>query len=362
MEHAIHQASLKLGRQLLDGWRKRVDQHRPPGSGTSSHSGAPVHAFMLLDSWEGNALADALLAAHPELAEERCAVPDPHFKNREDHAPCLVPLPEALAPASPADSLAAEAAGEHLAQWLTLARQQAQQRQASQHLGAIVFSDLGAEDIVAHWVDLGHQQAPGGTGARLFRYQDPRVMQRVWPLLSPRQRQQWLGPVQQWWALTQPWGPWEPAQFGATELDATGEPAEWFRAETPAPAALQDDATQVPLRALFDTAQWQAAHITPAANRTWARYAADQLPMRDQPDAETVCRLLADGQRLGLQGPNLQDYVWCTWRPNAPAGASRELPWQSERGAALLAHLLKTLRQQPESRFASLFADAMSRK
>ncbi len=356
MEDAIHQASLRLGQQLLDGWRKLADPHRQSGNGD-----APVHAYALLDSWEGNTLASAIQTAYPELAEERCAVPDPHFKTREDLAPCLVPLPEVLAPVAPADSLAADTAREHLAQWLTLARQQAQQRLASQHLGAIVFSDLGAEDIAAHWVDLGHQQAPDGAGARLFRYQDPRVMQRVWPGLSAGQRSQWLGPVQQWWTLTQLWGPWEPAQFGSTELDIE-RPPEWFCAQPPTSEEPLSKEPQTPLRALFDATQWQAAHITPAANRVWAGYASDQLPTSKQPSIETVCRLLLDGQRLALTDANLDDYVWCSWRPYPTEGRSHEFPWQAPNGAAMLTHILKTLRQNPDNSFANLFAQAMRRK
>lgn len=350
MEDVVHQASLKLVQQLQDSWPKLAGPD------------VPVHAYVLLDSWQDNILADAIQAAYPELVDERCAVPDPHFKNRQDNAPCLLPLPAVLSPGSSPDSLAATAAREHLAHWLTLARNHAQQRLASQHLGAIVFSEVDAEDIVAHWVDLGHQQAPDGSDARLFRYQDPRVMQRVWPALSAGQRTQWLGPVRQWWTLTQPWGPWNSAQFGATELATTDVPSEWFCAEAPTSEAQRSNGSNAPLRALFDATQWHAAHIAPAANRAWAGFASDQLPMANQPDAKTVCRLLLDGERLGLQDTNLDDYVWCSWRPYPSEGRSHEFAWQSSDGAALLAQVLKTLRQDPDNSFANLFAQAMRRK
>jgi hypothetical protein len=231
----------------------------------------------------------------------------------------------------------------------------------------VVFSSASAKAIAGHWVNLGYQQPPDATFARLLRYQDPRILQRVWHALSAAQRKCWLGPVVQWWTLTQPWGPWEPAQFvngGPSPSDADAQ-APWSCVVMPTPEELREagSPSSTPfVRALFSPAQWQLAHVTPAANQVWAGYADAQVPPRNQPDGNTMLRLLADGQRLGLAGPNLHDYVWCTWQHNAPEGRERELSWQSPRAASVLAHVVQALRRQLESRFADLYLDVLKQR
>ena len=346
-------ACVALSEALSNGWKALTAPSLARASGTSS---APVRAFLLLDTWADNPLATELLAGYPAQARSRHAVPDEMFKNREDEAPCLVWLPEALGPHAPPHTPDAVRARQHLVDGLMLACEQARKRQVSQSLCGVIFSAAEPDEIVRHWASLGHQQAPDGSGARLFRYQDPRVMQRVWPLLTANQRQQWLGPVRQWWSLAQPWGPWAPDIFSSAEAAEAVPKAAWVACESPPYADRQKDATRGALRALFAPAQWHAAHVTPDANRVWQGYAAARIAADRQPDGDTVSRLLHDAAILGLTGGNRQDYVWCTWRHAAPPGAPKETPWTSEPRAAVLQKILKALQAQPDARFGSLYA------
>ena len=355
-----HQAALKLCDALIDGWHEAASRQARSGKQ------APLKAYLLLETWADNPLAADLEAQYPVSARMRQAVPDELFQNREDQAPCLVPLPPALVPqtlgAKRVTSAAAATMREQLAHWLTLASQHARQRHVSQQLCGVILSSAEPEVIVRHWVDLGYQQHPAGSGARLFRYQDPRVMQRVWPHLSVHQKTRWLGPVAQWWALTQPWGPWAPDEFATGEAASPHAPDAWFCAGKPEPAPLDGPVPHTSLRALFTPTQWHAAHMTPDANRVWKGYAADHIAAHQQPDGATLARLLADAACLGLTGSNLQEYVWCTWRHAAPPGTPRQTLWTSAAGAAFLQHILTVLRQQPGTRFASVYAETLARQ
>lgn len=346
-----HTACTALCDTLIEGRKALVVQSLAQ---TSVASSAPVKAFLLLESWADNELADELLDRYPELARMRHAVPDELFKNREDEAPCLVPLSGALNLCTSQDSARAASAREDFVQWLMSASKQAQQRHVGQPFCGVIFSRAEPETVVRHWESLGNQRPPDGGSARLFRYQDPRVMQRVWPLLTANQKQHWLGPVMQWWSLAQPWGPWDPGELASP---AAATQAAWIHVGKPSFFNRQSDATRSHLAALLTPVQWQAAHLTPNANRVWQGYAADGVAAAQQPDGDTVARLLADAMGLGLVGPSLQDYVWCTWRHAAPAGTPREAPWKSGAGLALMQKILKVLKAQPDARFASVYAN-----
>ncbi len=334
MHTATHTHFLQLAETLTGAW------HAMTADSVSSGL-PPMQAYLLLNRWTDNALAEAITDAFPEMAKDRCAVPDAHYRHEEDRAPCLVQLPQALATGPMAGMLA---------QWLASAWQQVERRHTRQDFCAVVFGHVRAATISAHWVNLGHQRPPDGTEARLLRYQDPRVMQRVWPLLTPAQHTAWLGPVVQWWSLTQPWGPWQ---------STPPEGAHWFRATVPKLTARMP---AVSLRALLDPVQWHAAHLSPAANRVWAGYAAAKVPLEAQPDGATVSRLLADGQRLGLTGPNLIDYAWCSWRHDAAPGEARLTAWEAPPASNDLARVLQAQGLQPEARFASLYLEALKQR
>lgn len=179
-------------------------------------------------------------------------------------------------------------------------------------------------------------------------------MQRTWPLLSSAQQRQWLGPIDAWWALNQPWGPWED-----TAASAEIPVAAWFCVER---AEAEAQAPRASLNALLDTWQWHAAHASPQANAIWGGYAEQQVPAVHQPDADTLLRLLGDAYRLGLRDANAEDYVYATWRHDAPEGQPREVSWQTPRASAALQRILQALRQQTESRFANLYLNAVNQE
>ena len=348
----------KLCDALIAGWHATATRAQQEyGRGEPE-----VQAYLLLDSWKDNVLADSIQSHYPALAQSRCVVADAHFKHRADEAPCLVCLPRALGLSVGIDTVAANEARDHLTHWLTHAWRETNQRLARQSFSGVVLATADAPDIAQHWVHLGHQSPPDGATSRLFRYQDARVMQRVWLDLAPSQRMQWLGPVIQWWALPQPWESWSfEAMTNSGGETLSVDQIKWFCADTSEyeKRGDQDSASTRSIRALFDRSQWHAAHSAPSANRLWARYADNQVSAHDQPNGEAMTRLLADGYRLGLTSTNLEDYVWCTWRI-APDDGPRERPWHSPRGTAILTHILGALSRQPQSRFASLYAEALS--
>ena len=314
----------------------------------------PLRAYLLLDAWDNNPLAAELSEQWPETISGREAVPDSFYTGREDEAPCLVPFPDDLLLDADSDNLAQVRAREALARWLEEASKEAGQRLARQYFCAVVFSPEPAARVAQHLAQLGLQYVPGSHAARLFRYQDPRVMQRVWPTLAAGQQNMWLGQAQAWWSLTQPWGPI--ADLSATEDCAAPAPI-WFKAQR---HVLSDVQTLVPpLNRLMDANQWQTAHSSPIGNRIWARLAQRGVSVQKQPDAASMTRLLNKGQELGLVDSNLQDFIWCSWRPilqsAQDSAAGLPIDWDSPRWRDVLARVLQALHNDPEAGFASLF-------
>ncbi|ANJ75403.1 DUF4123 domain-containing protein [Ralstonia insidiosa] len=316
----------------------------------------PLRAYLLFDAWEGNPLAAELSEQWPEAVSGREAVPDDFYAGREDEAPCLVPVPDDLLLDADSDSLVQARAQEALARWLEDTSKQASQRLARQYLCAVLFSPESAIRVAQHLALLGFQYVPGSHTARLFRYQDPRVMQRVWPTLSAEQQNTWLGKTQAWWSLTQPWGPI--ADLSATEDSVTPAPV-WFKAQRCAASAVP--ATVPPLNRLMNATQWQAAHSSPVGNRVWARFAQRGIAAQTQPNAASMTRLLDKGQELGLVDSNLQDFIWCSWRPilqSVQDGiVSKPIDWDAPLWRDVLARVLQALRDDPDAGFASLFED-----
>ena len=321
--------------------------------------GRPLRAYLVLENWHAGALTGALEEHYPGMAEERVAVPDRHFKHREEDAPCLLQLPEHWADSSPHPALARLVAND-LPGWLAQAWVQAEQRQMRQPLCGVLFSEFIAVAIADHWAVLGDQLSPADGSARLLRYQDPRVLQRAWPVLSDAQRQRWLGPVRRWWTLEQPWGPWSLADLVQQDVLATCREPEWFQASARPDGNAEVLSSSSVGRLGFDLPQWQAAHSAPAGHRVWARLAGNGVPVDRQPDGAAMSRLLAQGQSLGLSDDNLEDFVDLTWRAHPTQGANREAFWQSPSEAALLARILDALRRRPDLRFGTAYADAVS--
>lgn len=329
----------------------------------------PLHAYLLLDRWRHNPLADALEAEFPELVAQRCSVPGDLYQGREDEAPCLVPIPAAIWPVESDGSLRQTLAHEWFAHWLHVAWNEAQGRLVRQHFGGLLFSSAGARLLAQHLARLGLQYPPPAMAtdpsrgpARLFRYQDPRVMQRVWPALTPQQQAYWLGPVHAWWSLQQPWGSWT---FPDAEHDAgldASEPdlAQWFRAASPDIEAAPHTSHYATSR-LFDARQWTLAHLSPVAQRIWARYLRRQISPQLQPDGDTMSRLLNEGLQHGLADADLEDFVWCSWQiePGADQRPVRatSIDWRDARWSVLLQRVLNALRSEPDAGFAQLFEE-----
>ncbi|WP_301503652.1 DUF4123 domain-containing protein [Variovorax sp. CAN15] len=318
-----------------------------------------MRAYLVLENWHAGALTAAIGEHHPAMAEDRVTVPDPHFKHREEDAPCLLQLPQHWADSS-TDPMLARLAASDLPGWLAQAWVQAEQRQMQQPLCGVLFSDSIAVAIASHWAVLGDQLSPADGSARLLRYQDPRVLQRAWPVLSDAQRRQWLGPVRRWWTLEQPWGPWALVDLVQQDVSATSREPEWFQAFANPAGDTEPLSSSALGRLSFDLPQWWAAHSSPAGHRVWARLAGNGVRVDRQPDGAAMSRLLAQGRSLSLGGDDLEDFVDLTWRAHPTQDTKREAFWQSPSEAALLARVMDTLRRQPDLRFGTAYADAVS--
>lgn len=313
----------------------------------------PLRAYALLERWRDNPLAAVFDAEYPELAGARSPVPDDFFKDRKDDAPCIVPLPDVLWRATPDGTLAEVLARDWFGDWFETSWHETRQRLTPQHFGAVIFSPESAREVAHHLANLGYQTPPKASQARMFRYQDPRVMQRVWPALTPWQRKLWMGPVRQWWSLVQPWGAWD-----AREQERGAQPdamlPRWFKAVAPAPQTVEPDRHH-PLRRLFDEKQWALAHTAPIGNRVWRRYADADVDVAAQPEGRVMNALLNEGRALGLDGRNLEDFAWCSSQSKYFAADLQSIPWSSPRWAPLLARMLSALQIEPHATFGGVF-------
>lgn len=304
----------------------------------------PQRAYLLFNRWNDNPLAQELEEKFPKWASDRIGVPDSYFERREEHAPFLLEVPETLTIAAMGSTT------RDLRAWLTrclvLAEQQANERLTTQDFCGVVISTASEQMIARHWAMLGHQQVPGREETVLFRYQDPRVMQRVWPVLSPLQQSRWLGPVGQWWSLVQPWGP----------FNDPPRPAQWFHAKAPVlPHGVEPGGYS---RNLFDQEQWFLSGISPQANLIWRSYAEHNIPRAAQPDPDSLLQMLADAARMKLKNLDLEDYVWITWMHTPKEGPARAIDWRLPHLAPTLNWIEAQLIDSPDARFSSLFAEA----
>lgn len=304
----------------------------------------PQRAYLLFNRWDGNLLAQEMSEQFPKWVRDRFVVPDRQFDDRTEHAPFLLELPEELV--LPAPDFQNRALRDWLAQCLAFSAPQVNKRIFQQDLCGVVISPASAQAITRHWVGLGDQRPPHKEESVLFRYHDPRVMQRVWPALTAFQQSRWLGPVTHWWSLLQPWGPFSDPPA----------PAQWFHAKAPVlPHGVEVGGSP---RDLFDEAQWFLSGISPQANLLWRSYADNNVPPEAQPDSDSLMQMLADAARMNLEGINLEDYVWITWMHDPKEGLVRAMDWRLPHLAPTLSRIEAQLRDEPDARFSGLFAKA----
>jgi len=343
MNENAHAPYAELVDAFIKGWSElTVPASKQAAKGKREPT--PQRAYLLFNRWDENPLAQALEQQFPKWVRDRFAVPDRQFESRAEHAPFLLELPEELV-LSPADPQ-----GRALREWLThclkFTAQQVGERTTKQDFCGVVISPASAQTIVRHWVALGDQRPPYEDESVLLRYQDPRVMQRVWVALSSVQQTRWLGPVTHWWSLVQPWGP----------INASPEPIEWFHARTPLlPHGTVADGSP---RDLFDEAQWFLLSISPQANLLWRSYADHNVPIHAQPDADNLMQMLVDAAQMKLEGLNLEDYVWITWMHAPKEGLARARDWSQPHLAPTLNWIAAQLQDQPDARFSNLFVKA----
>jgi hypothetical protein len=331
--------------ELIQGWRALAEP--TPGDAEDRKGKAPSafqRAYLLFNRLEGNTLAQELIEQFPKWARDRCTVPDSYFQHRSERAPFLLELPEELL--TPPSGVRAKAVCGWLMHCLQFAATQVDERTTQQDFCGVVMSGESERTIASHWVDLGDQLPPGSQDSALFRYHDPRVMQRVWPTLSDSQQSRWMGPVTQWWSLAQPWG----------AINDAPEPAQWFRAE--APTLPSGTWTKASPRNLFDAAQWFVSGVSPDANSIWRSYADNNIPAQVQPDPQSMVQMLADARDMGLQELDLEDYVWITWMHAPKEGAARVMDWSQAHLIPILHRIQDQLRDQPDARFSTLFVNA----
>ena len=234
-------------------------------------------------------------------------VPDPCFEETPWLAPQLLPL---VLPGDKALLQDALAAGVLMST----------DRSAVQWIGAVVLAPADPFALLDHLARLGIQHDPGDDAApaRLFRYQDPRVMQRVWPLLGEPQRRAWMGPVRRWQAAVQP--------TGRIVKDVSDLVALWCAA----PAAASR-AVHARLGHLLDVNQWRLAHSAPTETTFWQSAPPSQgtTPAAESfPSTGTLRYWLHDAARQGLGDRDQAGWALCHWMAGqdyseSPAGQRR---------------------------------------
>lgn len=161
------------GEELLDALIRGWDALTAPPSEESDDAlrrkKEPLlqRAYLLFNRWDGNSLARELSEQFPQWARDRVSVPDSYFEHREERAPCLLDLPEALvAPVSGSNTRALRA---WLAHGLEFAACQVNERVTKQDLCGVVISPESEQTVTRYWVDLGDQRAPSKEDGLLFR-------------------------------------------------------------------------------------------------------------------------------------------------------------------------------------------------
>lgn len=289
---AVPDEFLALGRQLAQE-RARLEALR----------NVPVKPYLLFERWRDNPMAAYFEEHYAQQAAKRVAVPDELYEDQPEDAPCVVPIDATVLPADPGESLSDYLAHQWLGRFLQLAWGSVQQRRSLHGLCGVLFAPVSGWILARHLVQLGYQKAPDGQ-ARLLRYQDPRVLQRVWPALSAAQRRAWLGSVGSWWSLQVPWGPL-----------AQPSPATWFNATLHLPSAQSGPSNPAARGTLLDARQWLTAHAVAPANAVWQRYKQQDVAPDRQPSVRRMDWLLATAFDFGIQAAELETFLLCVWHP-----------------------------------------------
>lgn len=279
-------------KQLVREWKQLEQQYD-----------VAVRSYFLFERWRDNNLASIFLDAYPKQAAMRVAVPDELYEDEPDDAPCIVAVDREILPADAGNTMRDYLAYEWLGRFLQQAWLAVQHRRSLQGFCGILFTSVEAEVLARHLRQVGYQYAPDGQ-ARLLRYQDPRVIQRVWPVLNEEQRQVWMGPVFSWLSLNMPWGPG----------DHSGEPT-WFTARPSLPTCLNNPFQNISRSKLLNSSQWLAAHSVPAANTLWQRYEEQGIPSSQQPTGSQMDRMLNAASSLGISVTQLERFLSCVWHP-----------------------------------------------
>ena len=286
-------------------------------------------------------------ANYPQQAAARVALPDELYKDQPDDAPCVLAIDGSVVPSDPGQSFSDYLAHECLGGLLQQAWQGAQQRRNLQGLCGVLFASVDARILVRHLAQLGYQHAPDGQ-ARLLRYQDPRVLQRVWPALNEAQKLAWLGPIRSWWSLRMPWGP----------VDQAESPA-WFLATPPPSSTASANTPAHPRSALLHPRQWLLAHSVAATNALWLRYVQQGIEARRQPSAGQMNCLLAAASDGGIQTRQLEQFLLCVWQPYLAPQTECTRPVAGEAAAQLKARcasVAERMAQHPQAGFKQLIA------
>lgn len=216
-------------------------------------------------------------------------VPDEYFAQETSLAPHLL-------------TLSGSEDGALLRGVLAVAVTQAPSRTSPQGIGAVLLAPTGADALLRHFVMLGLQHDPMGN-SRVFRYQDPRVMQRVWSSLASDQRDFWLGPVCRWMAAAQPTG---------RIVDPSSIEASLWHAS---PNGTASSPFARPHR-LLDSEQWQLAHSAPAEAAFWllAHEAADAIhQFRPYPAIGMLRGWLNEAAAHRLGANDQCEWALCRW-------------------------------------------------
>jgi len=228
------------------------------------------------------------------LPVEKCRLrptPDSYFKDEPTRAPNLLPLK------LPADhSILQEA--------FASATLTASQRLHAKKVSALLLVSCDIEALLGHFGVLSLQYDPteGAESACVLRYQDPRVIQRVWPILSESQRRTWLGPIQHWYGATQP--------TGLIVAEAAAAPILWHA--TPALADVQPHSR---VHHLLDSVQWRLAHSAPAENSFWQVVSLRSTSghTAPYPSTGTLRSWLSEAASSGLGINDQTDWALCQW-------------------------------------------------
>jgi hypothetical protein len=270
--------------------------------------------------------ADVLPAASTRLL----AVPDRYFAQEPWLGPHLLTL------SGPEDvSLLREA--------LATAVIRAIDPMRPQCVGAVLLGPAQPDALVDHFIALALQHDPEGE-SRVFRYQDPRVMQRVWPTLAEAQRRFWLGPVRRWIGAVQPIGPLgddHPVDASLWQVLPDGP----------------DDRPFTQPHHLLDARQWRLAHSGPAEVAFWrlARESAlTASPSRTYPEIGVLRRWLNDAADHRLDSNDQCEWALCCWAAGADV-------WESPSGQQRVRDALGLQRRHAGLRFGDAWRTAGAR-